>query len=110
MTSAAETVGARTSRPAGKGAAQWLRLAAAPTFAVMALLTAVPGDGGMGMLCSPGPLSPLGGMARMYLLMSAFHAAPWVELIFARRGANRRHKPTTEPEEVCDGSFRNPEE
>ena len=60
------------------GAAKCLSLAAAPTFAAMALLTSV--DGGTpDVLCSGG--SPLGGMAVMYLLMSAFHAAPWLKLI-----------------------------
>ena len=64
------------------GAAGWLSLAAAPTFAIMALLTAVLG-GPADMLCSAA--SPLGGMVPMYLLMSAFHAAPWLKLISSRR-------------------------
>jgi hypothetical protein len=61
------------------GAADWLRLAAAPTFAIMALVTAV-GDGGeAAMLCSAVHVaSPLTGMAPMYLLMSAFHLPPWL--------------------------------
>jgi hypothetical protein len=29
-------------------------------------------------------------MVPMYLLMSAFHAPPWLKLIFARRGAIRQ--------------------
>jgi hypothetical protein len=29
--------------------------------------------------------SPLTGMVPMYLLMSAFHAAPWVRLVSGRR-------------------------
>jgi hypothetical protein len=37
-------------------AADWLCLAAAPTFAVMALLTAVPGGGPPDMLCSAAKL------------------------------------------------------
>jgi hypothetical protein len=69
------------------GAADWLCLAAAPTFAIMALLTGVLGGGQMAMICSTAPdASPLGGMAAMYLLMSAFHSAPWLRLIFRRRG------------------------
>ena len=65
----------------GRSAADGLALAAAPTFAVMALLTAVSTDGPLGMLCSAGPAgSLLGGMAPMYLLMSAFHAPPWLRL------------------------------
>jgi len=68
------------------GAADWLCLAAAPTFAVMALLTGVPGDGPADMLCSAAhDASPLSGMAPMYGLMSAFHAAPWLKLISRRR-------------------------
>ena len=64
-------------------AAGFLHLAAAPTFAVMALATGVLG-GGADMLCSAAA-SPLSGMVPMYLLMSAFHAAPWLKLIAGRR-------------------------
>lgn len=67
------------------GAADWLCLAAAPTFAIMALLTSVPGSGPLDALCSAAHASPLGGMVPMYLLMSAFHAAPWLKLISRRR-------------------------
>ena len=70
-------------------AADWLYLAAAPTFAIMALLTGVLGGGPPDMLCSATQgASPLSGMAPMYLLMSAFHSAPWLKLIFSRR---KRH-------------------
>ena len=66
------------------GAADFLYLAAAPTFAIMALLTGilggVPADG----LCSMAGASQLGGMMPMYLLMSVFHAAPWLKLIAGR--------------------------
>ena len=76
------------SRHAGvRGAADWLCLAAAPTFAVMALLTAVFSGGAPDMLCSAQGASPLGGMTAMYLLMSAFHSAPWLKLILSRSGA-----------------------
>jgi hypothetical protein len=37
------------------------------------------------MLCSAAHVSPLSGMVTMYLLMSAFHAAPWLKLIRTRR-------------------------
>ena len=67
------------------GAAQWLSLAAAPSFALMALLTGISGGGAMEMICSPGHGLALSGMVPMYLLMSAFHTAPWLRLI-ARRG------------------------
>jgi hypothetical protein len=62
------------------GAARWLSLAAAPTFAGMALLTGALEGGGAAVLCAQ-EASPLGGMALMYGLMSAFHAAPWLKLI-----------------------------
>lgn len=66
------------------GAADCLSLAAAPTFAVMALLTAVLGSP-LDMLGSTAPdASPLTGMIPMYVLMSAFHAAPWLKLISSR--------------------------
>jgi hypothetical protein len=64
--------------------ADWLSLAAAPTFALMALLTALSGAATPDMLCSAMHVSPLGGMVPMYLLMSAFHLAPWLRLIGAR--------------------------
>ena len=68
------------------GAAGWLSLAAAPTFAGMALLTAVPGGDALKMLCGPViGVAGLGGMAPMYLLMSAFHSPPWLKLISRRR-------------------------
>ncbi len=57
----------------------FLTLAAAPTFAGMAILTAVLDVFHPDMRCSaamPGP--PLNGMLVMYLLMSAFHSAPWL--------------------------------
>jgi hypothetical protein len=62
------------------GAADGLRLAAAPAFAIMALLTGVLGGGQMPMICSA-DASLLTGMVPMYLLMSIFHAAPWLKLI-----------------------------
>jgi hypothetical protein len=73
-----------------RGAADWLYLAAAPTFAIMALLTGVLGGGPADALCSMAGSSSLGGMMPMYLLMSAFHSAPWLKLIAGRRsGAGR---------------------
>jgi hypothetical protein len=66
---------------AAPGLATWLGLAAAPTFAIMALWTGL-FSGQADMLClamqSPSPMS---GMAVMYLLMSAFHVVPWLKLI-----------------------------
>jgi hypothetical protein len=73
------------------GAADWLCLAAAPTFAIMALLTGVHG-GQPDILCSAAhDASSLSGMAPMYMLMSAFHSAPWLKLISSRR--NSAHRP-----------------
>jgi hypothetical protein len=74
----------------GAGAVDVLSLAAAPTFAVMALLAARdvgPPDG----LCSAAQhASALNGMVVMYLLMSAFHSAAWLKLVFSRRNSTRR--------------------
>jgi uncharacterized membrane protein YeiH len=73
------------------GAGDWLCLAAAPTFAIMAVLTAVFGGGAPDMLCSAAQdASPLSGMAPMYLLMSAFHSAAWLNLISSWRSGARR--------------------
>jgi hypothetical protein len=80
-------VGSSDASCDGKGAAaardiaKWLRLAAAPTFAAMALLTGVAGGGPLDALCTAGHGSALNGMVPMYLLMSAFHSAPWLKLI-----------------------------
>ena len=72
---------------AALGAADWLCLAAAPTFAIMAMLTAVLGGGSADVLCSAAhDASPLSGMVPMYVLMTAFHSAPWLKLICALRG------------------------
>jgi hypothetical protein len=78
--------GATRRTVAALGAADWLHLVAAPTFAAMALLTGVFGGGGSDMLCSAAQDAwPLSGMVPMYVLMSAFHAAPWLKLISRRR-------------------------
>ena len=64
-------------------AADGLVLAASPTFAIMALLTGL-GGGPPDVLCSAAQDAlPLTGMVPMYLLMSAFHATPWLKLIRA---------------------------
>ena len=64
------------------GASHRLSLAAAPAFAVMALITAMSGGAAHGE-------SPLTGMAPMYLLMAAFHSAPWLDLASGRRSEAR---------------------
>ncbi|TRC93658.1 hypothetical protein FJV77_21175 [Mesorhizobium sp. WSM4306] len=66
-----------------RGVADWLCLAAAPTFAVMALLTCIhTGDGVVS--CLGANASLLTSMPVMYLLMSAFHLAPWLRVISGR--------------------------
>ena len=73
-------------RSAARPVADWLCLAATPTFALMALLTAIHRDGMAGILCSAAhDVSPLSGMVAMYLLMSVFHLSPWLTL-FSRPG------------------------
>ncbi len=83
-----ETAGAASGDAAALGAADWLSLAAAPTFAIMALLTGILGGGPPDMPCSAA--SPLAGMVPMYLLMSAFHSAPWLKFVSSRRSGARR--------------------
>jgi hypothetical protein len=73
-------------------AADWICLAAAPTFGLLALVTSVFGN--PDMLCAPGDgASVLGGMSLMYLLMSAFHLAPWLKLMPRRRRAGQESYP-----------------
>ncbi|MBX9462190.1 MAG: hypothetical protein KL840_04395 [Aquamicrobium sp.] len=66
-----------------RDAANWLGLAASPTFALMAWVST---NDAQSMLCvsEPGPL-PIGGMTFMYLLMSFFHLSPWIRLVPALR-------------------------
>jgi hypothetical protein len=88
ITTQLETSGGRSDggNPAAFGAADWLCLAAAPTFAIMALLTGALSSGAPDILCSAAQgASPLSGMVPMYLLMSAFHSVPWLKLIAGRR-------------------------
>lgn len=65
--------------------AEVIGLAAAPTFAIMALLTRLDDGGLPATLCSAQDGSLLGGMLPMYLLMAAFHSPPWLRLIIRRR-------------------------
>jgi hypothetical protein len=72
-----------SSPPSGTAAAldaaDCLSLAATPTFAIMALLTAVLGGGPMDI-----------GMVTMYLLMSVFDSAHWLRLFLSRRSGYRQ--------------------
>ena len=85
------TTGAIGKSEAGRaaalpGAADWVCLAAAPVFAVMALSTGVVGGLSQHSLCSATrDASGINGMVWMYLLMSAFHIAPWLKLFSAAR-------------------------
>ena len=95
MSLSCEPIGARIERgphqPGRLGAADLLSLAATPTFAVMALLTAVHGGDPLDMLCwASEHASPLSGMIPMYLLMSAFHLPPWLKLISRQRNGSPR--------------------
>ena len=82
---AARSETGRRSHAAAPLAASWISLAAAPTCALMALLTYVSG-GETDMICSAAHgASPLSGMVPMYVLMSVFHSAPWLKLISRRQ-------------------------
>ncbi len=74
---------ARQRRP-GLPPAGWLSFAALPTFALMALSTGF--EGSPSDICSSGQGVWVNGMAAMYLLMSAFHAGPWLALMGSRKG------------------------
>jgi hypothetical protein len=88
------------------GASNYLRLVAAPTFAIMALLAGVIGSP-KALLCSAAhDESPLTGMAAMYLLMSIFHSPPWLKLISSRR-KGRPARPVLHMRAVCSGRSRN---
>ena len=61
-------------RPTG-----WIALAAAPSFAAMALVSAA--EAPRHAICAAGAtVLPIDGMTAMYLLMSFFHLPPWLNL------------------------------
>jgi hypothetical protein len=91
MVMTTHTIGTREDwlAAAAVSATHWLCLAAAPTFASMALLTALRGGGPHDLFCAAvQEASPLSGMVCMYLLMSAFHSMPWLKLIASWRSAH----------------------
>jgi hypothetical protein len=76
-------------------AADWLALATAPTFALMAVVTGILDGGAHKMGCSAAMhMSPLTGMVPMYALMSTFHFTPWLWIIsrWAKRRRGRQHR------------------
>jgi hypothetical protein len=79
----------RDDRSAALRAADALRLAAAPTFAIMALLTIVGGGAHEIWCCMESHRAVPTGMIPMYLLMSLFHLPHWLKLISTRRAHAR---------------------
>lgn len=76
-------------------AAGWLALAAAPTFALTAWVSAVGSPGAM--ICSAASaFLPINDMALMYALMSLFHLSPWMKLLSVR--SRRPNTPVTQTE------------
>jgi hypothetical protein len=85
---------ASSPRPA-IDAAGWLGLTAAPTFALMAWISAV-GSADMTMCSASSALLPATEMALMYMLMSLFHLSPWMKFLSAR--SRRPNTPVTQTE------------
>ncbi|MBB3656849.1 hypothetical protein FHX15_002077 [Rhizobium sp. BK650] len=74
------------------GIARSLSFAAAPTFGVMAVLSA--SGPAADMICSMGGMpmdeaSVFSGMMPMYLLMTLFHVGPWLRLMSGEGGFRR---------------------
>lgn len=68
-------------RFSGWRAGDWLTLAAAPTFAALAVHTGHSGGGTAALLCGEAHESSLlTGMTAMYGLMAIFHLPPWLKL------------------------------
>ena len=87
----APSVSGSSTRPFGTRALALLSLAPTPTFAFLGLLCAAQEGTLESMVCSAGHgSSALTGMVSMYLLMSAFHSAPWIRMITGRQRAMQR--------------------
>jgi hypothetical protein len=79
MTTSSGATKANATAGQPRGATGWLALAASPTFALMAWISA--NDPPSMAFCSSGSdFLPLDGMTVMYLLMSLFHLSPWLKL------------------------------
>jgi hypothetical protein len=74
-------------------ATDWLRFAAAPTFALMAVVTGFCSSQDIVRSTADGAW-PLGGMVPMYVLMSVFHCAPRLKLVAKWRSGSA---PPAEP-------------
>jgi hypothetical protein len=67
----------------------WVGLAASPTLALMAWVTA--NHAPFSAFCSSGAnFPPICSMSAMYLLMSVFHLSPWLEIACGRPSASNR--------------------
>lgn len=93
MCTATEKV-ASSPKPAVDAAGR-LGLAAAPTFALMAGISAVDSPG-MTMCTAASAFVPINDMALMYVLMSLFHLLPWMKLLSAH--SLRPSNPVTQTE------------
>ncbi len=91
-TIAAEYASIPPCRPVpARSATRRLALAAAPTFATMAVVAGVVQTGTPGPICTTSHAGPwLVGMVPMYLLMSLFHAAPWWRVVARHRRRRTR--------------------
>lgn len=87
MTTSSTTSNPNTATRRSHDVICWLGLAASPTFALMAWISA---NDPQAMMCSPASgLLPIGGMAWMYALMGLFHLSPWLTVF-----SNRKHRRT----------------
>ena len=79
-------------------AAEWLNLAAAPAFAIMAAVSIFASGEPSALICSaaPGP-SWLAGMTPMYMLMSTIHLGAWLRLITKKWTAAAKHQGEYQP-------------
>jgi hypothetical protein len=75
----------RDDRSAALWPADVLHLAAAPTFAIMTLLTILGGGAHEIWCCMESHTALPTGMTSMYFLMTVFHSRPWLKVISNRR-------------------------